>query len=80
VVLCVVDRATYFFFTRCVSALPATEFIAFDDFGSLRIFPALVATGLLVVSFGGFLVAIQFPLREKKTWWSAGETISASMA
>lgn len=55
VVLCGVDRSTCFFFTRCVNALPAADFIAFDDFGSLRIFAAFEATVVLVVSFEGLM-------------------------
>lgn len=52
------DRALYFPFTRCVSALPAIDFCAGVDFGLLRAFAAFEPTILLVVSFDGFLVSI----------------------
>ncbi|NGR09368.1 hypothetical protein G5B41_17650 [bacterium SGD-2] len=52
-------------FGACVSAEAATDFTAFDDFGSRSSFDALVATVLDVFSFGDFRVAMPFSLFAK---------------
>lgn len=52
-------------FGACVSAEAATDFTAFDDFGSRSSFDALVATALDVLSFGDFRVAMPFSLFAK---------------
>ena len=70
---------SYFFFTRCVSALAATDLVAAGVLGLLSNLDALDATVLLVVSFdGGFLdMMVDFEVQEEDRWWSTGESSPA---